>query len=294
MTREDRLGNSFSLTFPEWVPPAVIEAANQLNDELAKEKDPTKAVQVLSRLVSDPLMKRVWQEVYRRKRIRHQSSEEYLNPASTNVSRTAAFPRQASDFRERGGEENVHNAELLEAEAAIIESESDPIFYPPWSAQDRAAQLLLRQAYRTALDNTPVYLSHLEAKTNDLRKLAQELLTRVEILQAYHLDQEARKLKKLVEEIEEEAENIDPYLDPQAGQRLARPRFPHIDDPWVIVRKTPDVQMRSFVMDLTIITLQLFGKSLHGTLANITNVVFDRKDVTDERVRELLRTRPTA
>ena len=172
MTREDRLGNSFSLTFPEWVPPAVIEAANQLNDELAKEKDPTKAVQVLSRLVSDPLMKRVWQEVYRRKRIRHQSSEEYLNPASTNVSRTAAFPRQASDFRERGGEENVHNAELLEAEAAIIESESDPIFYPPWSAQDRAAQLLLRQAYRTALDNTPVYLSHLEAKTNDLRKIA--------------------------------------------------------------------------------------------------------------------------
>ena len=291
MAREDRLSNSPSLSFPEWVPVAIIETANQLSEKLAEEKDPARALGVLSRLASDPLMKRVWQEVYRKNRVRHQPSEEYLNPASTNASRTAALRRQASDLRERGGEENEHNAKLLEAEAAIIDEEFDPLVHPQWSTQDRAAQLLLWHAYRTALDNKPVYLSDIEAKTRDLRKLVKELITGVKTLQSHSLDHGAKRLKKLAEEIEDEAHNTDPFLDPQTGQQLARPRFPHIDDPWVIVRETPDFQMRSFVVCLSIATIQLFGKPLYHTLANITNAVFDRRDVTDQRVRELLRIR---
>jgi hypothetical protein len=234
----------------------------------------------------------VWREIFRRKRVGHKPTDEYLNPASTNASRIGALRTQASDLRERGGEENEHDAKLLEAEAAIIEEEFDPLVRPPWSTQDRAAQLLFRHAYRTALDNKPVYLSDLVAKTNNLRKLVKELLTGVETLQSYHLDHAARTLKRLAEEIYAEAQNTDPYLDPQIGLQLARPRFPHIDDPWVIVRETSDVQIRSFIIDLSITPLQLFGKSLYNTLANITNAVFDREDVTDGRVRELLRIRP--
>jgi hypothetical protein len=292
VTREDRLGNSSSLTFPEWVPPAITEAANQLNDELAKENDPTKALQVLSRLVSDPLMKRVWHEVYRKKRVGYQSSEEYFNPACTNASRTAALRRQASELRDRGGEENELDAKLLEAEAAIIEDESDPLVHPHRSTQERAAQLLFWHAYRGALDNEPVYHSDLVITTTSLRELVKELLKGVETLRASHLDLSAEGLKKVVEEIEDEAENIDPFFDAQTGQRLQRPRFPQVEDPWVIVRETPDVQIRSFVTRLSILTIQLFGNPLHHTLANITNAVFNTKDVTDGRVRELLRIRP--
>jgi hypothetical protein len=283
------LSNSPSLTFPDWVPPAVIEAANELSEELAQEKDPTKALEVLSRLVSDPLMKRVWQVVYRKNR---EPPSEYLNFARTNASRTAELRRQASDLRKKGGEENEHDAESLEAEAAVIEDEFDPLVHPRWSMQDRAAQLLLRHAYREALDVKPVYLSDLVAKTEALRKLVKELLTGVETLQSYYLHHEARKLKKLAEEIEGEARNTDPFLDPQTGEHLARPRFPHIDDPWVIVRETSDVQLRSFVTRLSIQTIQLFGQQLNHTLANISNAVYGTKDVTGGRVRELLRIRP--
>jgi hypothetical protein len=288
---EDRVSNSPPLNIPEWVPPAVVEAAKDLNDKLPKEKDPVMAQEVLSRLVSHQLMERVWREIFRKKRVRHKPTEEYLNPALTCGSSVAAYRQKASDLRKKGGEENEHNAKLLEAEAAIIDEEFDPLVHPRWSTQDRAAQLLLWHAYRTALDNKPVYLSDIEAKTRDLRKLVKELITGVKTLQSHSLDHEARRLNKLAEEIEDEAHNTDPFLDPQTGHRLAQPRFPHIDDPWAIVRKTPDVQMRSFVVCLSIATIQLFGKPLYHTLANITNAVFDRRDVTDGRVRELLRIR---
>jgi len=113
----------------------------------------------------------------------------------------------------------------------------------------------------------------------------------VKILQLHKLNDLAGELKELGEEIEGKADDTDPFLDPQTGQRLSSPRSPHIEDPWVIVRKTPDVGMRSFVIGLSITTLTLFGKPLYHTLANITNVVFGRRDITDGRVRELLRIR---
>jgi hypothetical protein len=311
---EDRLTNSLSLKFPGWVRPAVVEAANELSDQLTKERNPSKALEILSRLVSDPLMKRVWQEVYRKRRVRHQPllrplqevslgnagrylqvpSNEYLNFALTNASRAAALRRQASDIRNNGGENDGQGAELLEGEAAIIEDQFDPLIHPQWSKQDRAAQLLLWHAYRVALDYEPVYLSDLETKAKCLRKDVKDLLTGVQVLQSHDLINEATKLKKLADGIEDEADNTDPYIDPERSLQLTSPRFPHIDDPWVVVRETPDVQMRSFVISLSITTIQLFGKPLYRTLANITNAVFDREDVTDERVRELLRIRPTA
>jgi hypothetical protein len=49
-----------SLTFPGWVPPPVIEAATELNEKLAKEKDPALAQVLLSRLVR-LRMRREWQ-----------------------------------------------------------------------------------------------------------------------------------------------------------------------------------------------------------------------------------------
>jgi hypothetical protein len=293
------LSTSPSLTFPDWVPPALIEAAKELNDDLASEKDPAKALGVLSRLVSDPLMDRVWREVYRKKRVGHQPSDQYLNPAFTYASRVAEFRQKASYLREKGGAVNKREAEsreaeatLLEAEATLMEGEFDPLAHSRWTRQDRAAQSLLWLAYRGALDDEPVFLSSLVAKTNDLRKLGQELLAGVKILQSHKLHDLARELKELAEEIEGEADDTDPFLDPQTGQRLSSPRFPHIEDPWVLVRDTPDARMRSFVISLSITMLTLFGKPLYHTLANITNVVFDRKDVTDSRVRELIRVRP--
>jgi hypothetical protein len=290
------LSSSPSLTFPGWVPPPIRELAGELNADLVNEKNPAMARDVLSRLISHPLMEGVWEEVlYKKRRV---DPNEYLHPAFTYASRVATFRQKASDFRGKGGKANEQEAEFweaeanhLEAEARLMEGEFDPLDHPHWSRQDRAAQLLFQHAYRAALDDEPIFLASLVAKTNDLRKVVQDLQSGVGVLQSHKLSREAGKLDEMVEEIEEIADNMDPYFDPQTGGRLASPRFPFIDDPWVVVRETPDARMRSFVITLSGATKQLFGNSLYGTLANITNVVFIRSDVTGSRVRELLRIR---
>lgn len=288
------MSNSAALTFPDWLPSAVMEAGNELSKGLANEKDRAKAWDVLCRLISDPLMDRVWREIYRK----HQATKEYLHPAFTYASRVAAFRQKASDLRKKGGAANEHDAKsleveanYLEAEAKVMEGEIDPLAHTRWTRQDRAAQILLWQAYRAALDDEPVFLSSLIVKTNDLRKVVQDLQSGVTVLQSHNLNREARKLNELTEEIEDQADDGDPFLDPQTGRRSGSPRFPHIDDPWVIVRGTPDARMRSFIITLSGTTLRLFGNALLRTLANITNVVFDREDITEGRVRELLRIR---
>jgi hypothetical protein len=293
------LSNSPAFAFPEWVPQPIIEAAGKLNADLVREKDPAKAQDLLSRLISHPLMKLVWEEVFKKKRARHKPTKEYLNAAFSYPSRIAAYRQKASDLRGKGGEANEREAErwdteatILEAEAKVMDGEFDPLAHPRWTRQDRAAQILLQHTYRTALDDEPVFLSRLVAKTVELRKLIKDLRSGVTVLQSYELTCQARKLLELAEEIEEEADDADPYRDTQTGEQLASPRFPYIDDPWVIVRETPDAQIRSFVITLSDTTKRLFGKALYGTLANITNVVFDRTVLTEGRVRELLRIRP--
>jgi hypothetical protein len=118
------LSNSALLDTPEWVPPAVIEAGKQLHDQLAKEEDPAKAQKVLSRLVSHPLMERVWREVFRKKRARHKATEEFFNPAFTYALRVAAFRQKASNLRNKGGALNEREADSREAEAASLEAEA--------------------------------------------------------------------------------------------------------------------------------------------------------------------------
>ena len=61
------------------------------------------------------------------------------------------------------------------------------------------------------------------------------------------------------------------------------------DNPWIITRQNEDVELRSFVIDLSIRTTMLFQKELHSTLATVANVVFNRQDLTRSRVREMLR-----
>jgi hypothetical protein len=296
---ENCLSNLPQFTFPAWVPPAVIAAGKELNDVLAKERDPVKAFGMLSRLVSDPLMERVWQVVFKKKRVLYKPTQEYLNPAFTYASRVAAFRQKASDLRGKGGEVSEHEAESweteatsLEAEAKVMEGEFDPLSHPQWTRQDRAAQILLQHAYRIALDDEPVFQSSLIDKTNALRKATEDLRAVADTLKRHQLEREVRQLVALAEDIEDEAQNTDPLIDPRTGEQLASSRFPHVDDPWVLVRETSDVRMRSFVISLSITTVQLFGNALYSTLANITNVVFERNDVTDSRVREILRIRP--
>src|SRR5690242_9001120 len=83
------LSSSPPLSFPQWVPPPIVEAARELNADLADEKDSAKALEVLSRLVSHPLMERVWRQIFKRKRAQYKKTEEYLYPAFSYELRVA-------------------------------------------------------------------------------------------------------------------------------------------------------------------------------------------------------------
>ena len=262
--------------FPDWLTnPAVRHEASDLWTKLPTEKDPAKSEEVLSRLISDRRMDRVWRELYEQRRSNHQPSEQYSNPAYvTNASVAARNRRLAAELCNKAGMVN-EEARFLEAEAIILERRADPPADPRWNEQDRAVQYFLRHAYRNFIDRKPVFLSDLTAKMNKLREVAEGLHQQAATLQSLGKQSDAQKLEEIASDCDEEARD----MLPRDGD----------DDPWVITRQSEDVELRAFVIDLSIGTTMLFQKELHSTLATVANVVFNRQDVTRSKVREMLR-----
>jgi hypothetical protein len=262
--------------FPEWLnDPAVRHEASDLWTKLPTEKDPAKSEEVLWRLISDRRMDRVWREIYKESRGDHPPTGQYSNPAYvTNASVAAAKRRLAAELRNKTGMINEREAKFLEAEAAVLERLGDPPADPRWSEQDRAVQYFLRHTFRNFLDLKPVILSDLKAKMNKLREVVEGLHRQAATLQSLGKESDAQKLEEIASDCDKEARN----MIPKNG-----------DNPWVIIRQSEDVELRTFVIDLSITTTILFRKELHSTLATVANVVFDRQDVTRSKVREILR-----
>ena len=277
--------------FPNWVRPAVIDMVERLRAGLAAEQDPAKAEKVLLRLTYDPRMKRVWGELYKNKKkgVNDKATEEFFNPPYvTNASVAAANRRLASDLRKKTGAINEHDVKLLEAEAAVLERLGDPPADPRWSEQDRAVQLFLYHSYRTALDVKPVFLSDLQAKVTELREVAEVLRKQAATLQSQGMNDHAQKLNEIASDCDDNASNINPERQIGSDENDRSLFTPQADDPWIIERKKGDLELRAFVADLSVTTNMLFRKTLHGTLANVTNVVFDRQDVTFDVIRAML------
>jgi hypothetical protein len=275
------MDTSTAVTFPVWVPPSVIHAAEQLHSELASEENPAEGQELWSRLVLDSRMKRVWKELYKKKYIHQRPTQEFFNPAClTNASDAARKRRGALELRQKGGPINESEADLLEAEAALVGGMYDPPADPRWSEQDRAVQLFLHKVYRTALDHELIFLSDLEAKVSELQKVAKRLRRDAAMVSSLGMEREARKLHRIASDCDDEAVSILPY---EHG-------FSHkTDDPWIIVRRRGDLELRAFVADLSTITRTLFGQILRGTIATVSNVRFNRQDVTRKKIREMLR-----
>jgi len=262
--------------FPDWLTnPAVRHEASDLWTKLPTEKDPVKSEEVLWRLISDRRMDRVWRELYKQSPGDYPPTKQYSNPAYvTNGSWAAVKRRLASELRNKTGMRNEREAEFLEAEAALLERLGDPPADPRWNEQDRAVQNFLRHAYRNFRDLKPVFLSDLKAKMNKLGEVAEGLHQQAATLQSLGKESDAQKLEEMASDCDKEARN----MIPKNG-----------DDPWVITRQSEDVELRAFVIDLSITTTMLFRKELHSTLATVANVVFNHQDVTRSKVREILR-----
>jgi hypothetical protein len=260
-------------TIESWVPPAIGETALRLHRMFAAEEK-SDGLAALSRLISDPRMKVVWREFYKKKRGK---TEEFLHPARvTNASRATICRQRANELRKLSGSPNEIEARLLEDDAATLEKSEDLMpMDPRWSEQDHAAQIFLRRACYAAIDIEPIFLSGIRAKIDELRGASQALRAEEAKLQRLGLGGVAREFLQVADSCDDEARNLRPEPSP-SGRRA--------DDPWIISRDRGDPKVRAFVADLLMETERLFGKSLHGTLATTANVVFSRKDITYQRV----------
>jgi len=260
-------------TIERWVPEAVADAAERLHAELAAENK-SDGLAVLSRLVSDPRMKLVWGELYKKKRdSKYQTTEEFLYPARvTNASWAAIHRQQAVELRKIGGKLNESEARLLEAEATLEESAADSPTDTRWSEQDRAVRTFLYHACHSAVDIQPVFLADMRAKIDELRGAAQTLRAEAAKLRRLGLEGVTREFLQVADSCDDEARNLRPEQPSPSGRRA--------DDPWIISRDRGDPKVRTFVADLLMETERLFGTPLHGTLATTANVVFSRKDIT--------------
>jgi len=273
--------------YPEWVPPAVAEMAELLRPEPFSEVL-AKDFEVWSRLVFDPRMDALWGVLYKPKRIRSRATQEFLYPAClTNVSIAARIRQQISKIRKKGLGLTKWDARLLkslEDEVAWMENEKDALADPRWNEQDKGARLFFYHAYHAALFRKVIFLSDLEAKTNELRDVAERSRNDADILNSFRIETEAHRLSEIADDCDRKAQNILPDRNPDGSKFI-----PGVDDPWIITRRRGDLELRTFLVDLSDPTVNIFGKRFCGTLATVSNVAFNRQDVTREQVREMLR-----
>jgi hypothetical protein len=140
--------------------------------------------------------------------------------------------------------------------------------------QDKAAAYLFRSAFQLAFH--PVeYATEADAMelVNELFSVADELRKQEDRLCELGRFELATELEEIRKKCEEDANWSTPLRDEH---------FP-------IERHTEDDQLRAYVMELAQVTQWLFGKAMRGTLARIAQAALDRKDVTPEAVREMLR-----
>jgi hypothetical protein len=265
------------IAFPTWLRKPVINAANRLHAQLATEKDPRKAQDVLSGLTSNERMQGVWNELYKTR------GKQLVHPAYIRYfARIAEYRRLARELRKKGGPTNEQEAKMWEGEAAAIEGEYDPLGDQPWSDQDLAVQLFLWHVYHAALDLKVVSLSEIKAKANQYHEVAKRLRRIAATLRSPTMKLDAQKLLEVAAACDDEAMRIVPSKD---------------DDPWVMARNRGDVKLRTLVAHLLIIWEMLFDKRtptmipgpVRQMFADIANVVLKRDDATASQIREMLR-----
>jgi hypothetical protein len=257
-------------SFPDWLPKAVRQQAKELWKKLPTEKDPAKAQQVLEQLIANPLMKRVWDELYRKMRMPRNTAptlwalrhKVFFNPAClTNASKAAALREKAQELRKKGDEENIEDARFLDFEARVIQSLPEDPIPAEWTEQDRAAQLFFTRAYRIALDCDPQIVSDQQAKVGKLQKIAERLRESAKELKSvdsYVFSYYAKKLEKVASDCDDDAKVMRPNL---------------ANSPWLVPRKRGDLRQKTIVAKLAYTTLNLFSKILPSTIANVTNVI---------------------
>jgi hypothetical protein len=290
--------------FPEWLADyaAVREQASELWSQSPRESDPVKARKVLEELITNPLMRRVWKALYEKDR----ETGLFKYPAClTTASEAAAFLERARILREKGGQRNIHEAELLQFEARWMKLVSKEESRNPVTEQDLAVKLLFSRAYEAAFQTKPQTVKDALRKVHDLRGVAKglrdiekklyQLAGRLPSIRIHVTEIYADKLAevaKICVAVAEDCESDATVCEPNVAAA-----------PWLVTRQRGDIERKTFVSRLFAATDNLFGTPLYSTIANVTNVVFGpqigalvsnsnyARPITADTVREMVRKR---
>lgn len=268
--------SSPELVFPEWVPECIIDALARINAKAKNEENPQWATEVLRRLATNSRMKHVWQEVFRRKLAKGARPGNFFNPVMTQTDRAARLRRQAKGLLVGDSVEDRHFGERLSNEASDLEKTPSLFAHPEWNLQERAAQCWIYNAYEIALADNPVYLSDLKEQKAVLQTTSETLQSLVIKLQPFVASGYSiltQHLRELAEEAKREAQTINPE------------NYPKIEDPWVLVRKREHDRLRTFVINFSFITFSIFGRRMHGTVANVASAIYGNANLSGDQVR---------
>jgi hypothetical protein len=220
-------------------------------------------------------MRVVWETLTNKRRVRHKSTKEFLHPVVTSKSRGATYRARADELRRTDGISNENKAHLLEREATTLEGMPETGIESQWSEQELALRILFTDAYDLALDIPPVVtVSEARQTMTDLWNTSICLREGATKLRELGMEDNALQVERIAASCEEEAYWAEP------DEQLT---------PVVVHRDHGENSVRSYVAYLAGTTQRLFGKPLYGTLANISNVAFDRTDITDDRIHDMLR-----
>jgi hypothetical protein len=239
---------------PDWVPAGVMRTASVLAQSCT-EDFPT-VLALIERLLFDPRMKAVWHELTKRKRHGYVSTDEPFHPsrlpkAVESWENMAEAERSvAAGYQELGGQD-IAADHARRAKAAEARHQRRPA--RPIT-QEQQHELAYAMVFARAVS---LYCESLKTVTQ------KEVKQHIEALRANGQDEMAAAYERQ-------------FKTPEVAR-------------YVVRRRRTDPRLEAFIEGLAALTRKLFGQPLHGVIAIVTNVAFDRTDFDRERVRAILK-----
>ena len=266
--------------FPDWIPACVRELAQVIYNDVNRQEVRPEDIALLRRLSLDSRMKLVWDELLKKKRMDYKRTQQYVYPVQ-NYDHTrqlwsfhARLLQARAESPGRSGEDA--DSKRNQTRALLIEIEVPNTFSRLTSKlgpQEKGLVWLFHTAFSLARQ-TPRSVS-----VADKRKAAHRFRTMAKQIRADAAEQ--RRMRGFPDDrLLEAGFAYDELADDAAGSL----------GPTLLVSRKPrwDARLKGFVIALASTTKLLFGAQLFGTVATLANVVLDRRDLTDDKVRKMV------
>jgi hypothetical protein len=156
--------------FPEWIPPCIQDLLQILYND-ANRHNCTKDVKVLDCLTLDPRMKRVWDELLKKKRLDYGKTEQYVHPTAIYEDKRFFWSFAARSLQSRAEERRKRGegreADRVQMRAILAEIEVPNIFNrlspAKFAPQEQGLIFLFYTAFKFAQE-TPQSVAVAEAR----------------------------------------------------------------------------------------------------------------------------------